>query len=114
MYYFNRIRLYGLKFAPNKCKFCQEKCTFCGHVTLKDGIGTDPEKIEKAKNWPTPTNAAEVKSFSGLASYYRKAVKDFAKIAKPLTDLLGGAPKKGRKKKVDINWKRGTADTLTL
>ena len=57
---FIRIRLYGLKLAPHKCKFCQEKCTFCGHVTSKVGIGTDPEKIEKVKNWPTPTNAEEV------------------------------------------------------
>ena len=75
--------------------------------TSKDGIGTDPMKIEKVKNWPTPTNAAEVRSFYGFASSYRKFVKDFAKIA--LTDSLGGAPKKGRKTKVDINWKWGTA-----
>ena len=61
--------------------------TFLGHVVSKDGIQVDPRKIEAVIDWPRPTAVIEVRSFLGLASYYKRFVKDFYKIAAPLTRL---------------------------
>ena len=58
---------------------------FLGHVISKDGITVDPNKIEDVVNWERPTNVSEVRSFLGLASYYRRFVEGFSRIATPLT-----------------------------
>ena len=61
----------------------------------KDGIHTDPEKIASVQDWPTPTSVKEVRSFLGFAGFYRRFVKNFSKIARPLHSLLKVPP--GRK-----------------
>ncbi|GMP59602.1 hypothetical protein CsSME_00022824 [Camellia sinensis var. sinensis] len=71
----------------SKCEFLLDHVMFLGHVVCKDGISVDPQKIEAVVNWPRPTNVTEVRSFLGLAGYYRRFVKDFSKIALPLTQL---------------------------
>ena len=60
---------------------------FLGHVISKDGIQVDPKKVEAVIDWPRSTTVTEVRSFLGLAGYYRRFVKDFSKIAAPLTRL---------------------------
>ena len=70
-----------------KCEFWLDEVVFLGHVIKKDGISVDPQKIEASVNWPTLTNVTEVRSFMGLAGYYRRVVKDFSKLAVPLTQL---------------------------
>ena len=60
---------------------------FLGHVVSKEGIAVDPAKIVSIQDWKVPRNATEVRSFLGLAGYYRKFIKDFAKISAPLTRL---------------------------
>ena len=59
-----------------------------GHVVTKEGIKVDPQKVKEITEWPRPTNVTEIRSFLGLAGYYRRFIKDFSKIASPLTNLL--------------------------
>ncbi|MCG7877685.1 MAG: RNase H-like domain-containing protein [Candidatus Thiodiazotropha endolucinida] len=81
---FDRLRAANLKLKPSKCSFFQKKIRFLGHIVSESGVATDPEKLSAIKDWPIPRTAKQVKSFLGLCSYYRRYVKDFAKIARPL------------------------------
>ena len=67
---FNRLKEFHLKIKPKKCHFFDTSVFFMGHVLSSEGISTNPEKVEKVWDWPIPTNAKEVHSFLGLASYY--------------------------------------------
>ena len=83
----DRMRDANLKLAPKKCHFFQSEVPFLGHIVNREGISTDPAKTEAIKTWPEPKNVKEVRSFLGLCSYYRRFVKGFADIAKPLHQL---------------------------
>ncbi|WVZ54712.1 hypothetical protein U9M48_005470 [Paspalum notatum var. saurae] len=78
-------QLYG-KFS--KCGFWLEKVAFLGHVLTAEGVSVDPEKVEAVTNWRTPRNVSEIRSFLGLAGYYRRFMENFSRIAKPMTGLL--------------------------
>ena len=82
-----RLRQAGLKLHPKKCNFCQQKVRFLGHVVSASGISTDPDKTEVVSNWPTPTDKREIQQFLGLVNYYRRFIKNFASLAKPLQRL---------------------------
>jgi len=84
---FNRLERYTLKLKPTKCHLFQRKVKFLGHVVSGAGIECDPDKVAAIATWPTPTNISEVRTFCGLASYYRTFIQDFAKLAKPLHNL---------------------------
>ena len=71
----------------SKCQFWLDRVAFLGHVISADGVSVDPQKIEAVVNWKPPKNVSEVRSFLGLAGYYRKFVEGFSKIAAPLTKL---------------------------
>ena len=84
---FTRIRAANLTIRPDKCKFFQSKVKYLGHVCHAEGISCDPSNLNKVQNWPRPTNATQVRGFVSLCSYYRRLVKDFATIAKPLHEV---------------------------
>ncbi|GJX15082.1 putative reverse transcriptase domain-containing protein [Tanacetum coccineum] len=71
----------------SKCEFWLKEVQFLRHVVNRDGIHVDPSKVESVKNWKTPESSTEIRSFLGLAGYYRRFIENFSKIAKPLTLL---------------------------
>ena len=81
---FRTIPCTQVKINPEKCDFFRMKVQFLGHIVSKDGLEVDPSKIEAVQKFPVPRSQTEVKSFLGLASYYRRFVPKFAEIARPL------------------------------
>ena len=82
------LREHQLYAKLSKCEFWLSEVAFLGHVVSAGGISVDPEKIQAILDWLSPTNVFEIRSFLGLAGYYRKFVEGFSSIAKPLTQLL--------------------------
>ena len=85
---FERLKSFHLKIKPKKSFFFQKSVTFLGHILSAEGISPNPEKVKKIKTWPIPSNPKEVHSFIGLASYYRRFIPNFAKLAGPLHALI--------------------------
>lgn len=81
------FRKAGLILRPSKCVFLSEEIDFLGHKLSKDGIMPGFKKMDAVNNFPIPTDATEVRRFLGLCGFFRKFVKDFSMIAKPLINL---------------------------
>ena len=91
-----------MKLKPSKCHFLKTRVKFLGHIVSKEGVETDPEKIEALLQWPVPRNIEELRRFLGFTGFYRRFVKGYSQFAEPLHFLLRGRPskkKKGRKAK---------------
>ena len=93
---FNCLAKAGLTLRGSKCNLGLDKVQHLDHVFSKDGMAPDTNKIAVVQKWPTPTDVTEVRQFLGLASYYRRYVKNFADIAASLHHLT--------QKAVDFNW----------
>ena len=72
----------------NKCEFWLSEVNFLGHIVTAKGIRVDPAKIEAVQNWKSPTTPNEIRSFLGLAGYYRRFIEGLSKIARPMTQQL--------------------------
>ena len=81
---FEKLKAAGLKLSPSKCHLFKKEIKYLGHIISEDGIAVDPDKISCVKGWPIPKTVSEVQHFVGFTSFYRRFVKDFAKIARPL------------------------------
>ena len=81
------LREHKLYAKFSKCEFWLTEVKFLGHVISKEGIAVDPSKVEAVLNWKQPRNIPEIRSFLGLAGYYRRFIKDFSKLAGPMTKL---------------------------
>lgn len=82
-----RLRKHELYAKPSKCSFAQDRIDFLGHIVERGRIRMDPKKIQAIQEWKPPRDVHEVRSFLGLANYYRRFVKGYSEIARPLTNL---------------------------
>lgn len=103
----SRLHREGLKAKLSKCAFFKQEVQYLGHVISSEGVSTDPGKIEAVSQWPLPTSVTELRSFLGFASYYRRFVEGFARLAAPLHRLVTelANPKHSRQpKRIDNAW----------
>ncbi len=85
---FERLKAHGLRLHPGKCKLFQENVEYLGHVIYLGGLGVQQIKVEAIARYLCPTDVSRVRAFMGLANYYRRYVKGFSVMAKPLNMLL--------------------------
>ncbi|KAL0318287.1 UNVERIFIED_CONTAM: Retrovirus-related Pol polyprotein from transposon.6 [Sesamum angustifolium] len=82
------LRTHKLYAKQSKCSFAQQQVECLGHVISIEGVSTDPQKVQCMGNWPAPTSVKALREFLGLTGYYRKFIKGYGIISKPLTTLL--------------------------
>ncbi|XP_049518616.1 uncharacterized protein LOC125943367 [Dermacentor silvarum] len=92
------FRRAGLQLNSSKCRFARRHITVLGHLVSASGVQPDPDKVRAVRDFPVPRSVSDVRSFVGLCSYFRRFVRNFADIARPLTDLL--------KKDISFSWGR--------
>jgi Reverse transcriptase (RNA-dependent DNA polymerase) len=85
------LRRHKLYAKRSKCEFAQRRVQFLGHVISAAGIEMDSDKVKAIQDWPVPKSVDDVRSFLGLAGYYRKFVKSFSEIAAPISELVKNA-----------------------
>ncbi|GFS65944.1 retrovirus-related Pol polyprotein from transposon 297 [Trichonephila clavipes] len=86
----------GLKLNSKKCLFAAQEVKILGHLVSSNGVRPDPDKIKAVRNFPTPKNIHDIRSFLGLCSYFRRFIKGFCYLAEPLQSLL--------KSRVEFHW----------
>ena len=99
---FDKLEKAGLKLKPKKCKFFKTKITYLGHIVSAKGIETDPKKVEAVRNWTVPKTVTDVRSFLGFTNHYRRFIKGYANVARPLNLLVSG--ENANCKKALIEW----------
>ena len=90
------LREHQLYAKLSKCDFYRDRIQYLGDIISEEGISMDPENIEAIMNWPTPRNVTYVRSFMGLAGYYRRFIEGFSKVAHAITSL--------QKKGINFKW----------
>ncbi|XP_063054507.1 uncharacterized protein LOC134448779 [Engraulis encrasicolus] len=101
---FQAMERYGLKLRPEKCQLLRQEVKFLGHRVSHQGVSPDPDKVSAVQEWQTPRTVRQVRSFLGFVGYYRRFIKDFSKIAKPLNALLGDAGRPRGRGSPSVAW----------
>jgi hypothetical protein len=101
-----RLRDHNLYAKFSKCEFWLDTVKFLGHTIFSDSISIDPSKVQEVMDWKPPTSVHQIRSFLGLAGYYRRFIPDFSRIAKPMTELL--------KKGVKFSWDQKCEDAFHI
>ena len=103
---FQKLSAAGLKLKPSKCFFFREEIEYLGHDVSGKGIATNPKKVEAVAKWSTPKTVYDVRSFLGFVGYYRRFIKDFSKIAKPIREVITGLENQSKitAKKTFVEW----------
>jgi hypothetical protein len=99
-----RLRDHRLYAKLSKCNFWLKEIKFLGHTISQDWVSVDPEKVQEVMDWKPPTTVRQIRSFLGLAGYYRRFIPDFSRISKPMTELL--------KKRVKYEWSQKCEDAF--
>ena len=99
---FTKLDKADLKLKPNKCEFFKTKITYLGHLVSSKGIEMDPKKVEAVKNWTVPKTVTDVRSFLGFTNHYRRFIRGYANVARPLNLLVSGD--NANHKKALIEW----------
>ena len=99
---FDKLEKAGLKLKPKKYEFFKTKITYLGHIVSAKGIETDPKKVKAVKNWTVPKTVTDVRSFLGFTNHYRRFIKGYANVARPLNLLVSGD--NANRKKALIEW----------
>lgn len=85
---FEKLKDANLKIQLDKCAFFRKEVEFLGHTVTNEGVKPNSDKIEAISSWPIPRTEKDLRQFLGILGYYRRFIKDFAKLVKPLTNLL--------------------------
>jgi hypothetical protein len=85
---FKRFREANLKLHPEKCQFAVPEVKYLGHILSDKGVHVDQSKVTAVRDYPRPTNLKQLRGFLGLSGYYRRFIKDYAKTAHPMHQLL--------------------------
>ena len=104
---FEKLREEKLLINLKKCSFVKKELVYLGFIVSAEGLKMDPEKVQAILEWPTPRSATEVISFHGLASFYRKFIRNFSSICGPLTETMRGDRK-------EFKWTNGAEKSFQL
>ena len=107
---FQKLKDAGLKLKPSKCELFKKSIFYLGHVVSEEGVRTDPKKIEAVKKWKRPLNVHTVRKFLGFMNYYRKFIKDYSKIARPVYNLISGD--NANKRTNLVEWSQGAEEAF--
>ncbi|CAB0040669.1 unnamed protein product [Trichogramma brassicae] len=85
--FLDRLRMANLVLQTDKVHLLHKEAGFLGHIVSEKGVEPDPRKVEAISNWPRPTNVKQIRQYLGTTGYYRRFIKDYARIASPLSNL---------------------------
>ena len=103
---FQRLRVAGLKLKAKKCALLQTETIYLGHVISAEGVSCDPEKVSAVQRWVAPRTVKQVRAFLGTVGYYKRFIKNYADIARPLYELT--------KKNYKFVWTQQREDSFQL
>lgn len=100
------IQSHQFSIKMSKCIFAQQQLEYLGHLVTANGVATEPSKIQAVVDWPTPGNIKQLRGFLGLTGYYRRFIRHYGMLSKPLTQLL--------KKGVQFQWTAQCEDAFAI